>query len=179
VTTEAQKRESLHEAIIDALDEAVVDFSDPNERPLALDLVPPNYRRLRLYAYPLVAGTGTKRDGEFKVNVRIPGTKPGEYAAFDYSDGRIPVVIGYHAELDAFVLWDATMKARIKHAGNLQVRVSTVHQAVVDGWAYQLRRCRGTDLREVLIACRSWNLLRALNERILYSGGRPEDQCPV
>jgi hypothetical protein len=123
--------------------------------------------------YTLVGGVGTKRANEFKAILRVPGQPVGKYGSFDFSDDRLAVLVAYRPELDVFVLWDASLHARFKNGGNIQVRDTTVFTAAASGRAEQARNLTG-NVREVVIACQSWTLERALEDRIAWTGGAPE-----
>lgn len=167
-----------HGPLLAALGDAAVWHSDPEAFPLDLDLAEPHPPRLRLYVFSLVGGHGTKRAREYKVNVRLPGTREGDYGSFDYSGRRIPVVLGYNKADDVWVLWDATVRDRIKHAGNLQVHVDTVQAAAIDGWSVQTRKPGSSGRCEVIIACRSDRLVEAINRRLDWLGGVEVGECP-
>jgi hypothetical protein len=169
---------TLSQPVLAALGDAVAASSDSDLAPLEIDLVAPNPPRLRLNLFSLLDG-GRVRHTEFKINVRLPGGRDKEYSSFDYSRGRLPVLMAYHSGLATFVLWDAQMHRRVLHAGNMQVKKSTVEAAALHGWATQARRSGDSDLFEIVIACRPRHLLRALNRRLQWAGGLPEDQCPV
>lgn len=174
----SRKTRALNDAVLRALGDSVSRLSSPEDRPLEVDLEPPNPPALRLYVFNVIGGLGTVRSNEYKVNVRLPGGRPGDYSSFDYSGGRLPVLMGYREDLDTFIVWDAGMRDQIKHAGNLQVKIETVHEAAHDGWAVQARRPGKDGMCEIVIACTSDNLLRALNARLEWAGGLPENECP-
>src|SRR5262249_42811364 len=165
--------DKLHEAILGSLGNAVVFKSDIKVKPLCLDLQLPLPPRLRIYMYSLVSG-GPKRGREFKVVVRVPGQPVGHYDSFDHSGNRIALLVGYRADLDVFVLWDASLHPRFKNGGNIQVRDTTVHAAAASGRAEQ-RRPLSTRTTEVVIACQSWNLAEAIDDRVSWTGGVKED----
>ena len=159
----------LHGAFLDALDGHVRAHGDLSTKPLDLDLALPLPQRLRLYLYSLVVG-GKTRPGEFKAVLRVPGQAVGEYGTFDHSGGRLAVLAAYRDDLDVFVLWDASIHKRFKHGGNMQVKDTVVAQAAATGWAKQRRPLR-SGITEIVFACRSSFLNRALGERINWTGG--------
>jgi hypothetical protein len=161
--------ERLHRAFLDALEGHVVAHSDIEAKPLDVDLVLPLPPRLRLYLYSLVVG-GKTRPGEFKAVLRVPGQIVGEYGTFDHSGDRLALLAGYREDLDVFVLWDASLHERFKHGGNMQVRDTVVAHAAAIGWAEQRRPLR-SGITEVVVACRSGSLPRALSERVAWTGG--------
>jgi hypothetical protein len=134
-------------------------------KPLDVDLQLPLPPRLRVYLYNLVGGFGTKRHFEYKAVLRVRGQPVGEYGSFKHADDRMTLVAAYRCDLDVFVLWDATMHARFKNGGNIQVRDSTVLEAAAVGRATQVRSLsNGSD--EIVLACQSWNLVQGLEERV-------------
>ena len=159
----------LHNALVSALGRRVVRHSNVSEKPLSLDLALPLPPRLRIYMYSLVVG-GTKRPGEFKVVVRVPGQVLGQYGSFDHSGNRLALLIGYSAKLDVFVLWDASLHPKFKYAGNIQVRAPTVHKAAALGYAREARLLSSSGLTEVVIACQSGKLAKAIDERVSWTG---------
>lgn len=99
--------EKLHRAFLRPLGDAVLRHSPAGDKPLSVDLALPNPPRLRVYMYTLVGGVGTVRPNEYKAVLRVPGQAVGAYDSFDHSDGRLALVVGYRADLDVFVFWDA------------------------------------------------------------------------
>lgn len=161
--------ERLHCAFLDALSGHVLAHGDLRSKPLNVDLELPLPPRLRLYLYSLVVG-GKTRPGEFKVVLRVPGQSVGHYGTFDHSGDRLAVLVGYREDLDVFVLWDASLHEKFKHGGNMQVRDTVVAQAAAIGWAEQRRPLRSGTI-EVVLACRSRTLARALTQRVAWTGG--------
>ena len=159
----------LHREFLRALDGHVLSHGDLNSKPLDVDLSLPLPRSLRLYLYSLVVG-GKSRPGEFKAVLRVPGQGVGEYGAFDHSGGRLAVVAAYHAALDVFVLWDASVHGRFKHGGNMQVKDTVVTQAAATGFGEQRRPLR-SGITEIVFACRSSNLRRTISDRVTWTGG--------
>jgi hypothetical protein len=161
--------ERLHRAFLDALDGNLVAHGATASKPLEVDLALPLPQRLRVYLYTLVVG-GKRRPGEFKAVLRVPGQAVGEYATFDQSGNRLAVLVAYREDLDVFVLWDASLHERFKHGGNMQVRHTMVEQAAATGWAEQRRPLR-SGITEVVFACRSTSLARAITARNTWTGG--------
>lgn len=161
--------EALHSSTLRALGGIVVQSSAISEKPLLLDLLLPNPPRVRIYAYSLVGGVGERIRQEYKIVLRVPGQKTGDYGSFDHSDGRFTLLLGFSEDFDVFVLWDASLHARFKNGSNLQVRDGTVHGAVALGRSDQMRKLAGGQ-RERVLACRSAFLVAAINERVGYTG---------
>lgn len=168
----------LHQAFLKALEGAVADHSDAARKPLLVDLRPPEPLRFRIYMYSLVGGVGERARHEYKVVLRVPGQRVGTYGVFDHSGDRFTTVIGYAADLDVFVLWDASLHPRFKNGGNLQVRDEVVRTAAAVGMAESVRKL-SNGAREVVFACQTSAMRRALHARIASTGGLMEGECPT
>ena len=166
----------LHQAFLEPLARAVETNSDIGRKPLLVDLGHPHPPRLRVYLYSLVHGTGERQRREYKIVLRIPGQPVDEYGSFDHSEGRFTILAGYDSTLDVFVLWDAVLHPRFKNGGNLQVRDEVVRKAAAVGNAEQVRRL-GNGSRELVLACQSHSLTRALAARVASTGGLEEGEC--
>jgi hypothetical protein len=166
---------ALNSAFLAPFNGAVVHHGPLERKPLIIDLAQPNPPRLRLYMYSLVGGKGERSRREYKVVLRAPGQPTGVYRGFDHSDGRFTLVVGYAPDLDVFVLWDASLHPRFKSGGNLQVRDDVVRRASAVGVAEQVRLLT-SGAREVVLACQSPTLQRAIDARIASTGGLREDE---
>ena len=124
--------------------------------------------------YTLVIG-GANRPNEFKAVLRVPGQEVGRYGSFDHSGDRLALLVGYRDDLDVFVLWDASLHAKFKNGGNIQVRDSTVHRAAAVGRSDQMR-VLSSGVRELVIACNSRQLSNAIVDRVLTTGGVVEGE---
>lgn len=167
----------LNMAFLRPLGSAVMWHSSTVEKPLTVDLALPNPPRLRVYMYTLVGGS-PMRPNEFKAVLRVPGQPVGVYGSFDHSDDRLALLVAYRADLDVFVLWDASLHPRFKNGGNIQVRGTTVHAAASSGRSDQ-RRPLSSGITEIVIACQSWTLLAAINDRVAWTGGVTEGMWPT
>ncbi len=159
----------LHAAFLQALPGRVVGHGDLNTKPLWVDLAFPLPPRLRVYMYSLVVG-GPGRSFEYKVVVRVPGQAVGAYDSFDHTGDRLAVLVAYRADLDVFVLWDASLHPRFKNGGNMQVREEVVHRAAACGRADQDRRLAGGAVERIFV-CQSATLGAALSDRLAWTGG--------
>lgn len=166
----------LNEAFLAPLGASVVSSSALSDKPLLVDLGYPHPPRLRVYMYTLVNGPGERSRREYKIVLRTRGHPIGEYGSFDHSDGRFTLLSGYDHDLDIFVLWDAVLHPRFKNGGNLQVRDEVVRKAAALGVAEQIRQL-GSGQRELVLACHSSSLPRALSARIAATGGLEEGEC--
>lgn len=171
--------QALHEKFLAALGgDAVMTSVSVREKPLLVDQGHPYPARLRIYLYSLVGGAGEARRREYKAVLRVPGQATNEYGSFDYSDRRFTLLVAYSVLLNVFVLWDASLHARFKNGGNIQVRDETVVSALGSGYAEQVRRLTG-GVNELVIACRPDRLGEALPRRIATTGGVSEAQWAI
>ncbi len=155
--------EKLHNAFLEALDGRVIKHSSPNEKPLNVDLAPPIPLRVRAYLYNATHPPGGRTMGEHKIQLMVPGQRRTERGNFDYSDGRIVLLLGYESELSVFVLWDAGLYRDFPFSRNVQVKAETVYEAYATGIALQARRLWGNE--ELVIAAYPNRLLEALELR--------------
>lgn len=159
----------LHEALVLALNDSVLDHSDLLAKPLDLDIGPPVHAAVRCYVYNLVEG-GASRPNEYKAVLRVPGHPVGEYRSFERAPSRITLVVAYRDDLDVWVMWDATLHPRFKNGGNIQVRRGAVLDAAVSGYSLQERRVRGGYTETILLA-RSRQLPDLFRRRLLLAVG--------
>ena len=167
----------LHERFLAPLGAGVVRTSDLSTKPLEVDLQPPHPPLLRIYLYNLIGGLGTKRDTEYKATLRVPGQRVGEYGSFSHAGGRSALLVAYRAEIDVFVLWDASLHPRFKNGGNIQVKTTTVLEAAASGFSSQTRRLT-TKKTELVFACQSSTLAETIARRILMTGGVSDADVP-
>lgn len=155
---------------------SVEHHSEVRDKPLLVDLRHPHPPRLRVYLYTLVHGAGERRRQEYKIVLRTRGQPVNTYGSFDHSAERFTIVAGYDVSLDVFVLWDAVLHPRFKNGGNLQVRDEVVRAAAALGVAEQIRRLSNSN-RELVLACQSSSLVRAIEARVASTGGLGENEC--
>lgn len=165
----ALSTEDLHRAFLRPLASVVRWHSPLAEKPLSVDLALPLPPRLRVYMYSLIGGVGTVRPNEYKASLRLPGQPTNQYDSFDHSDDRFALVVAYRLDLDVFVFWDVSLHPRFTNGTNIQVRDTTVHTAAALGWAEQVRSLRNKS-PEMVIACQSSSLTKAIDERISFTG---------
>ena len=70
----------------------------------------------------------------------VPGKGRGERASFDNGDGRIVLLVGYAAEEDVFILWDAGLYPDFAWSRNVQVKAETIIEASAGKLATQERQ---------------------------------------
>lgn len=146
----------LHRRFVASLGAAVERHTAFDRRPLEIDLAVPSPARLRVYMFNATRPPGGRPMGEHKVQLIMPGKRRGQRGHFDHSDGRVVLLVGYAAEEDIFVLWDAGLYPDFAWSRNVQVKAETIIAATAGRVARQDRRMRpshGEPVTEILIAC--------------------------
>src|SRR5947208_2742685 len=135
--------EELHRTFLEALNGAVLSHSAPDVKPLEVDLEGPLPPKLRVYLYNATYPPGGRTMGEHKIQLIVPGQGRGECANFDMSGGRIPLLVGYRADLRIFMLWDADLYVDFSYSRNVQVKPETVYEAFAQGIGREQRKLKG------------------------------------
>ena len=167
--TERLPQSDLHRRLVDALGNGVKSHSSLTAKPLELDLMPPLPSRVRVYLFNATRPPGGRPLGEHKVQLIMPGQKRDERGAFDHGDGRMVFLIGYAAEEDVFILWDAGLYADFAWSRNVQVKAETIVEASAGKLALQhrhLRPANGEPTTEILLAAPASRLGEALQRRV-------------
>lgn len=167
--TERVPQEEIHRRLVQALGAAVRSHAPLGEKPFELDLAPPLPQRVRVYMYNATRPPGGRPLGEHKVQLIVPGQRRGERASFDNGDGRIVLLIGYGAEEDVFILWDAGLYSDFAWSRNVQVKAETIIQASAGKLATQDRQLRPTSgpaTVETVLAVKPRRLAEALVRRM-------------
>jgi excisionase family DNA binding protein len=174
--TERVSQEELHRRLVDALGEANVRSHSAWEvKPFEMDLAPPLPQRVRAYMYNATRPPGGRPLGEHKVQLIVPGQRRDQRGSFDHCGGRIVLLIGYSAEEDVFVLWDAGLYADFAWSRNVQVKAETIIQASAGKLATQERQLRppsGKPVIETLIASKSRRLAESFVRRMELTRAR-------
>ena len=156
--------EDLHSTFLAALGSAVVSFSDIGTKPLEVDLSNPLPPKLRVYMYNATYPPGGRTMGEHKIQLIVPGQARYERGNFDGSAGRIPLLVGYRADLQIFMLWDAELYVNFSYSRNVQIMPETVYEGFAQGIAKQQRSLWTSD-KEIVIASDARHLAKAILER--------------
>lgn len=135
--------------------------SDPDKKPLELDLAHPLPTRVRAYIYNVTHPPGGRTTGEHKIQLMVPGQARGHRSNFDDSDGRVVLLCGYEHELQVFIFWDAGLYRNFPFSRNVQVKAETVYAAYAGEIARQDRRL-WAGARETIVAARCTRLTEAL-----------------
>lgn len=162
-------QEGLHRRLVDALGPAVVHHAPWEAKPFELDLAAPLPQRARVYMYNATRPPGGRPLGEHKVQLIMPGQRRGDRGSFDNGGGRIVILVGYAAEEDVFVLWDAGLYSNFAWSRNVQVRAETIIAASAGKVATQERLLRPPDqraAREIVLAVKPRLLAEAIVKRM-------------
>lgn len=162
------RQEELHRRLVAALGDKVASCGDFKAKPFDLTLVPPLPRLVRVYMYNATRPPGGRPLGEHKVQLMVPGQARGDRGSFDHSGGRIVLLVGYAAEEDVFVLWDAGLYPDFAWSRNVQVKAETIIKAAAGAIATQDRQLRlavGQVATETLIAADPKRLADAILRR--------------
>jgi excisionase family DNA binding protein len=167
--TERIPQEEMHRKVVQALGPLVRSHGGFDSKPFELDLAPPLPQRVRIYMYNATRPPGGRPLGEHKVQLIVPGQRRGERASFDNGEGRIVLLIGYTAEEDVFVLWDAGLYSEFAWSRNVQIKAETIIQASAGKLATQERQLRppsGRPTVETVIAVKPRRLAEAIERRM-------------
>ncbi|NRF88430.1 helix-turn-helix domain-containing protein [Burkholderia gladioli] len=168
--TERVTQDELHRRIVQALGSSGVRSHSPwDAKPFEMDLAPPLPQRVRVYMYNATRPPGGRPLGEHKVQLIVPGQRRGQRGSFDNGDGRIVLLVGYAAEEDVFVLWDAGLYTDFAWSRNVQVKAETIIQASAGKLATQERQLRppsGRPIVETVLAVKPRSLAEAIVRRM-------------
>lgn len=160
----------LQQRLLSALASAVLRVhSAIDAKPFEIDLAPPLPHRVRIYMYNATRPPGGRPLGEHKIQLMVPGKGRGERASFDHGDGRIVLLIGYAAEEDVFILWDAGLYSDFAWSRNVQVKAETIIEASAGKLATQDRQLRPTTGKptvETVVAVKSRRLGEGIVRRM-------------
>jgi excisionase family DNA binding protein len=165
----------MHERLIAALGRRVVRHGRSSDKPLEIDLGGPMPVRIRVYMFNATRPPGGRPLGEHKVQLIVPGQRRGERGNFDHGDERVVLLIGYAAEEDVYILWDAGLYSDFAWSRNVQVKAETIIEATAGKLATQFRQLRpgeGPAIIETLIAAPAERLADAIDTRIQLSRQR-------
>lgn len=168
-TWERLPQEELQHRLVAALGSSVVTVhSQMDAKPFEIDLAPPLPHRVRIYMYNATRPPGGRPLGEHKIQLIVPGKGRGERASFN-NDGRIVLLMGYAADEDVFILWDAGLYSEFAWSRNVQVKAETIIEASAGKLATQERQLRpatGKATVETVLAVKSRRLAEAIIRRM-------------
>ncbi|WP_367394714.1 helix-turn-helix domain-containing protein [Cupriavidus sp. Agwp_2] len=168
--TERVSPGELHRRLVHALGSSSVrSHSHWDEKPFEMDLNSPLPHKVRVYMYNATRPPGGRPLGEHKVQLIVPGQRRGQRGSFDNGDGRIVLLVGYAAEEDVFVLWDAGLYTDFAWSRNVQVKAETIIQASAGKLATQERQLRppsGRPIVETVLAVKPRGVAEAIARRM-------------
>lgn len=168
--TERLPQEELHRRFVEALGPSLVlGHGSLEAKPFEVDLAAPLPQRARVYMYNATRPPGGRPLGEHKIQLIVPGHGKGERGTFDHGDGRIVLLVGYAAEEDVYILWDAGLYLDFAWSRNVQVKGHTIIAATAGKLATQERRLRpssGKTVLETVVAAKTRNLAEAIERRM-------------
>lgn len=174
LTTRVSQTE-MHERLIEVLDKRVLRHGPASSKPLEVDLGGQLPVRIRVYMFNATRPPGGRPLGEHKVQLIVPGQRRGQRGSFDHSDDRVVLLVGYAAEEDVYILWDAGLYANFAWSRNVQVKAETIIEATAGKLATQYRQLRPADgpaIVETLIAAPAERVAEAIEKRIQLSRQR-------
>lgn len=173
--TERLTLTDMHRRFVAALGRRVADVGPLEAKPLEITLGPPVPIKARVYMYNATRPPGGRPLGEHKVQLIVPGQSRGQRGSFDNQDGRTVLLVGYAAEEDVFILWDAGLYADFAWSRNVQVKAETIIEATAGKLATQYRQLRPADgkaIQETLIAAPAERLPEAIDRRVQITRDR-------
>jgi excisionase family DNA binding protein len=173
--TERVSQVDMHRRLIEALGKRVLATGPVEAKPLEVDLGGSLPVKARIYMYNATRPPGGRPLGEHKVQLIVPGQSRSQRGNFDNNGGRMALLIGYAAEEDVFILWDAGLYSDFAWSRNVQVKAETIIEATAGKLATQFRQLRPADGRpalETLIAAPAEKLSEAIDRRIQLTRDR-------
>lgn len=162
-------QEEMHQRFVSALGARVKHHSSFDSKPLEVDIGLPTPMKTRVYMFNATRPPGGRPTGEHKVQLIVPGQKRGQRGSFNDHDERVVLLVGYAAEEDVFVLWDAGLYIDFAWSRNVQVKGETIIEASAGQLATQVRQLRpgdGVAALETLVAANPERLGEALEMRL-------------
>ncbi len=132
-------------------------------RPVIVDCVIDSFPlTLSLYGYNCLNPPGGRPIDEYKINLNVPGQKPGIKSNFDFESGFV-IMFGYVEAHDVFVLWDAYKHHNFAYNANQQVKINTILDSYLKPFSEQVRDTK--EGYEHILCCKPSHLIDALAER--------------
>jgi excisionase family DNA binding protein len=165
----------MHKRLIEVLGKRVLRHGPISAKPLEVDLGGSLPVRIRVYMFNATRPPGGRPLGEHKVQLIVPGQRRGVRGSFDHGDNRVVLLVGYAAEEDVYILWDAGLYSNFAWSRNVQVKAETIIEATAGKLATQFRQLRPGErstVIETLIAAPAERLAEAIETRIQLSRQR-------
>lgn len=174
IVTSTQLNQVLVRAISSSISEVPAD-GDLKLKPLGVKTCLPLPASLRFYVYNATQHSSERQAGTFKIQLTAGIEKRSEGITryeFDRSKGIRPVAVGYHNELDIFILWDADLHdagGGFPFSKNVQAPPEIVFAALATGLAEGQRRLKVPRISETIISARPARLSEAIALRLQRS----------
>ena len=149
-------------ASLNVTDHAALDL---DSKPLSLPAQDASLSPLRIYVFNCTTHPSERRAGDYRIQLRLPGQRRGTRGELVVDGEALTLLIGYSAELDVFVLWDANAHQTFPYSKGVQVGVRTIHEAAITGIAEQRRSVRSRGYNEVVVAARADRLAAGIELR--------------
>lgn len=173
--SERVSQADMHRRLVQALGRRVVAAGPVDQKPFEIQLGSPLAVKARVYMYNATRPPGGRPLGEHKVQLIVPGQARGQRGSFDNRNGHTVLLIGYAAEEDVYILWDAGLYSDFAWSRNVQVKAETIIEATAGKLATQFRQLRPSDgpaVLETLIAAPAEKLAEAIDRRIQLTRDR-------
>ncbi|MFC3982709.1 hypothetical protein [Streptosporangium jomthongense] len=144
-------------------------------KPLLLECRIPLPRQLRFYLYSVTQHASERQVDTFKIQLTSGNPVNGESGkrfTFDRTGGIRPILIGYHADLRVFILWDAELhdaQGGFAFSSSCQAPPDLIYSAVTHGLAIAERPLKRLARTEEMLASRPERLIEAIEKRIALS----------
>lgn len=169
----------LHQVLIRAISGSLRELPADDElkqKPLVVKTCLPLPSSLRFYVYNATQHSSERQLGTFKIQLTSGIEKASEGSTtrfeFDRSDGVRPVVVGYHHELDIFILWDTDLHdsgGGFPFSKSIQAPPEVVFGALAKGLAEGERRLKIPRINETIVCARPARLSEAIALRLQRS----------
>lgn len=154
-------RQDLHRTFVKALGNSVLNVWDLTHRPFFIHLSKPFDIILEVYMFPALNPPGGRNAHEYKINLLLQGHLKQKRMNFP-SNENYPILVAYEGNLDVFVLLDAYAHKNFSPNTNIQFKDDVVLDALAKDVSYMKK-----GNVEVVLAATSYNLIKAIELRIL------------
>ena len=170
----ALPKKAIHTEILQAAGRSAEAHGPLDEVPFRLRLV--GFGDLAFYVFTLTSPPGGRPVGEYKIQLILPGQPRGARGQLDFLTGAFTALVGWSAEDEVFVLWDAYAHETFSYSQNLQVKGECVWTAQALGLSTCERRLRGKEGVEVTVVCRGDHFLDGIRYRVRLSAHRLSEE---
>jgi hypothetical protein len=156
-------KQHIYQSFVEALEPSIRDHSTLDETPLEVELEPPLPPKIRTYGYRVSSPPSSGANTTYSAHLILPDQGSAERGTFDHSDGYFVLLLGYAPDPDVYILWDAGLHQHFRYAKQVQVKASTIFEAVGGNIGTQERHLQtGT---ETVLTANANNLPKAIERR--------------